>query len=146
MTLNADRKRNCRSFWQAARYDGKSLFTEFKGIPLIYSIQRKLRTRQFIRGLFIVRLHSRQIVVRVGVVDNVRLPAVLLFNALFGQPAFHFKQLALPLGQLRNIDQHLVDRNPEAIHDLRRVEAVDGVLKSADRSLQFFKTRLCFCA
>lgn len=84
MTLNAGGKRNCRSFWQVARCDGKSLFTEFKGIPLIYSIQRKLRTRQFIRGLFIVCLHSRQIVVRLGVVDNVRLPAVLLFNALFG--------------------------------------------------------------
>lgn len=102
-------------------------------------------SRQFISGLFIVRLHSCQIVVRIGVVDNVRLPAVLLFNALFGQPAFHFKQLALPLGQLRNIDQHLVDRHTKAVHDLRRVEAVDGVLKSADRSLQFFKTRLCFC-
>ena len=88
MTLNACGKRNCRSFWQAARCDGKSSFTKFKGIPLIYSIQRKLRTRQFISGLFVVRLHNRQIVVRVGVVDNVRLLAVLLFNALFGQPAF----------------------------------------------------------
>lgn len=71
MTLNAGGKRNCRSFWQAARYDGKSLFTEFKGIPLIYSIQRKLRAGKLVDSFVVIGLHCGNIVVCIAVVDDV---------------------------------------------------------------------------
>ena len=126
----------------------------FEGIPCwpklpalfkpLHRVQRKLGTGQFIGSFLIVGLHRRDVIVGVGVVDDAGLAAVLLLHTLLGQSAFHLQQLAFPLGELRNVDQQLVDGHVKAVHGLRGIKNVDGVLELADFRFQLCETDLRF--
>ena len=111
------------------------LLRQLKHVPLVYGVQCQLGTGQLIADFFIVGLHCRQIVVGVGIVDDIGLPPVLFLHPLLGQTGFHVGQLVLALGQLRDVHQHLVDGHTELRDNLGGVEHVDGVLHLADTLL-----------